>query len=251
MKIITVTNLKGGVGKTTVLQNLAGVLLERGSRVLLVDLDKQTNLTATYAKSGYSTDDGPGIYQALKDEIPFKDILQETHIPKLALLPGEWDLIFADKIMANDPNVYYQLRDGLLSLNTFDYVLLDTPPDLRLETRLALFASSGYLVPIDADEYSYKGIVMLEREVQNLRKKLNPNLRLLGYVFNKIQPTRTHTQDNIQSYRKRFGDSILKTELRQSIRYAEARGLRLPITHHAASSEWAELYRQLANEIDL
>ena len=251
MKIISIANLKGGVGKTTVVQNLAGVLLERKKRVLLVDLDKQTNLTSTYATAGYSTDDVPGIYQALKNDTPFRDILQETHVEGLSLLPGEWDLILAHTTMGNDPNVYYQFRDGLQQIPGIDYVLIDTPPDLRLETLLGLFASTAYLVPVDPDEYSYKGIVMLEREVEKLRKKINPNIKCLGYVFNKLQPNRNLIDQNVHQYRERFGPRILKTELRLSIKYGEARSNRVPITHYQPTSEWADLYRNLAKEIDL
>lgn len=250
MNIISIGNLKGGVGKTTICSNLAGALVERGRRVLLVDLDKQTNLTSTYAREDYNSDEGPGVYRALVNGLGFEEMIQETEIENLSLLPGEWDLILLDSQLANDPNAPYELADRLQQLD-FDYVLIDTPPDLRLETRMALIASHGYLVPVNPDEYSYKGIVMLEREVERLRKKINPNIRCLGYVLNQVQSNRNLIDQNVALYRERFGERILQTEIKLSIKYPEARTHGLPITHYQPKSEWAERIRELTNEIDI
>jgi len=262
MRITTITNLKGGTGKSTLTTNLPGVLLERGKRVLLVDLDKQASLTSTFTSpETYNPDNGPGMYQALMNGKSFREIIQHVEIPcpgpgdrvdTLALLPAEWDLILLDKNLSNDPNAMFDLADRLEELSgDYDNCLIDTPPDLRLETRMALAASHDYLTPINPDELAVKGIMMLELEAEKLRRKINPKLRFLGYVFNAVQTNRRHMEENIREYRERLGDRILKTEIRQSIKYAEARSEQKPITHYQPKSEWADLIRQLAQEIDL
>ncbi len=253
MKIISVANLKGGVGKTTITANLAGPLLERGARVLLFDLDHQTNLTSVYANPDYDPDEGPGISRGLMNGIDFQKLIHETPTPNLFIVPGDFDLVLLDSHFANNLNATFYLAERLEELEGFDYVLIDTPPYLGVATRMALVASTGYLVPLDADVFAYKGLQRLEDEVEQIRKRVNRNLRCLGYVLNKVQGGRTLIEENIRRFRERLGEQLLKTELRLSVKYAEARTHRLPVTHHPATkgTEWAELYRELVKEIDL
>ena len=139
MKIIAIANLKGGVGKTTVTHNLAGVLSERSRRALLVDMDPQANLSSIY-NTGWSDDNGK-LLQVLSGNVPLEHVVHPTGIDGVSVVASDLDLALLDSHFSNDLNAHFQLADLLEKVGSnYDYALIDCPPNLNLGTRMALVA---------------------------------------------------------------------------------------------------------------
>jgi chromosome partitioning protein len=252
MTIISIANLKGGVGKTTVTQNLAGVLQERGERVLLLDMDHQANLTSVF--EGGDSNQGPRetITRVLLDHVPLASAIQATRIAGISIVPADLDLAFLDNRLGNNINAAYRLVESLTGLEqNFDYVLIDCPPHLGIATWMSLVASDAFLVPVDAHHFSYQGAQRLEEVVAEIRKRANPKLRLLGYILNRIQLRRKITESYVEQFKEMFGPKLLVTQIRESVKYPEASSEGLPITSYLPQSEPADVFRSLAKEIGL
>ena len=263
-KTIAFCNLKGGVGKTALTAHMAGPLLERGERVLLVDLDHQANLTSIFADgSTYNPDEGPGVSSALFKNTPLSNLIVQTTqtfydensgLENLAILPADFDLVLLDRQLGNDLNAPFRLAELLKAqADNFDYAFLDTPPNLGMATRMALIASDGYVVPLAADTFSLQGVRRLEDEVEAVRDRANPKLKCLGYVINNYQQHRTILERHVELFQEHFGQQLADKKIRQSVKYREALAGKWPITHYKkeAKSEWADDIRQLVKELDL
>lgn len=252
MKIIAIANLKGGVGKTTITHNLAGVLAERGKRVLLIDMDHQANLTSIYAGALGDHENNGVLLKTLVAKTPISDIIVPTGIDRVALVPADLDLALIDAQFAADLNAHFLLADLLETQSkNFQYALIDCPPNLGLGTRMALVAAHEYLVPLDAHHFSFKGAQRLEGVVSDVRKRANRKLRCAGYVMNRVHPRRKLSDENIDLFKERFGEDLFSTQIRESVKYQEASTSGVPITSYQPTSEWAELFRELANELHL
>jgi len=251
MKIVSVANLKGGVAKTTTTHNLAGVLSEQGKRVLLVDMDYQSNLTALF-EGDDARFENSNIARVLFDQMPLSDAIQSTTLKGVAILPADIDLALLDSRFANDLNAHFLLAEILdTQKNHFDHVLIDCPPNLLLGTRMALVASQGYLVPVGADRFSLRAAMHVQDVVANIRKRANPKLELLGILLTRIATRRKVTEDYIELFKKQFGPQLLKTQIKETIKFQEAATAAEPITTYLPTSEAAEIFRALAQEIHL
>ena len=251
MKTVSISNLKGGVAKTTITHNLAGVLSERGKRVLLVDMDYQGNLTALFEGDDPSFERA-NIARVLFDHLPLSDAIQPTNLKGVAILAADIDLALLDSRFANDLNAHFLLAELLdAQTNNFDHVLIDCPPNLLLGTRMALVASHGYLVPVAADRFSLRAAMHVEDVVANIRKRANPKLELLGILLTRIPTRRKVTEDYIELFKKQFGDRLLTTQIKETIKFQEAATAGEPITTYLPNHEAAEMFRALAQEIRL
>ena len=251
MKIVSIANLKGGVAKTTITHNLAGVLSEQGKRVLLVDMDYQSNLTALF-EGDDARFENSNIARVLFDQMPLSDAIQNTNLKGVAILAADIDLALLDSRFANDLNAHFLLAEILdPQKNRFDHVLIDCPPNLLLGTRMALVASQGYLVPVGADRFSLRAAMHVQDVVANIRKRANPKLELLGILLTRIPTRRRVTEDYIELFKKQFGPQLLNTQIKETIKFQEAATAAEPITTYLPTSEAAEIFRALAQEIHL
>lgn len=250
MKIVAVTNNKGGVGKTHTVFHLSGALSDRGFRVLAIDLDPQANLTGLFLEPDQRN---PGVFEVLAEDIPLVDAIHVTEFERISIVPASPKIQNIDALLQQEPDAQIRLADALKELadsgEAFDYVLLDCPPSLALPTRNALAAASSVLIPLEADKFSVEGLDRLVQSVETMRKVVNPQLAIAGILISLFKGRRTIENLYEQALR---GKSlpIFSTVIKDSAKYREAITARKPITHYKPSSEFAEAFRQLSLELD-
>ena len=178
---ITVANQKGGVAKTTTSVNLAAAFAEAGRRTLLVDLDPQANASVSYVQPD---PDAPSMLEALAGDVRFADIIQPTAIAGLSVAPSRISLAKLERQLLGDLDAHYRLRDRIQFVSdSFDAVIIDTPPTLGLITVNALVASDYLLLPLQPSYYALEGADDLLDTVEQIRRRPNPDLSLLGVVI--------------------------------------------------------------------
>lgn len=219
MKTITITNQKGGVGKTTTALALASGLTHKGYRVLAVDLDPQSNLTySTGIKDGemdiYSLLTGSPIFT------PLKKGKQGFY-----MISGSLNLANADREF-NDTGREYILKEAIAPLeNEFDYCIIDTPPSLSILTVNALTASSGVIVPMNTDIYSLQGLEQLYRLVQKVRKYSNPELAIEGLLLTQYKPRSVinrQIKEQLEGIAAQMETKVFKATIREAVAIKEA-----------------------------
>jgi chromosome partitioning protein len=251
MKVLSITNLKGGVAKTTIAYNLGAVLAERKNRVLLIDMDYQANLTTLFEGDEPRFEGGPNIARVLLESLPLSQAIHDTSTPLVSIVPADIDLALVDSRFQNDLNAHFLLAELLDSLrDQFDYVVIDCPPNLLLGTRMALVASDAYLVPVGADRFSLRAALHVQQVADNIRKRANRDLKLLGLVMTRIQRRRV-TKDYVDLFKDQFNSKLLATQIKERTSIQEAATQGQPITTFEPRGEGANLFRALADEIRL
>jgi chromosome partitioning protein len=247
--IVSVAAQKGGVGKSSMAVHLSGVFAENGGRVLLCDVDPQHSLSSTFVDDVYSLD------MTLKEllsnpDLSASEVLCKTKFENIDILPSNLSLGLAELELLSDPDSQYLLMDKLEELKEgYGLVLIDCPPSLGIFTRLALIASDYALIPLECSTYAVKSTMFLLELINKIKKRANPQLQVLGFVINKIDSRRRVEQDYRDLIREQFGEKVLKTELKNSVKYAEAVTLKIPISFYQPKSQQAEAYRNLIKEI--
>ena len=250
-RIIAVANQKGGVGKTTTAINLAAALVERGARVLLVDLDPQGNASTGL---GFRADQrGQTSYDLLLEEASLADVVQETAIPRLFLCPANSDLASADmELVANEKRSFLlhdALRQPSADLLALDFILIDCPPSLSLLTVNAMVACHSVLVPLQAEFFALEGLSQLMLTIRQVRQSANPGLRIEGVVLTMIDTRNRLSQQVEADARATLGDVVFKTVIPRNVRVSEAPSFALPVLQYDGLSKGSEAYRNLAGEL--
>jgi chromosome partitioning protein len=182
-KVITIANQKGGVGKTTTAINLGACLAVAERPTLVIDADPQGNATSGL---GINRDELAGsIYDTLMEGMPAEEILQRgVHFPRLDLLPSHRDLLGAEVAMTTMQGREKLLREALAPLRqSYDYIIIDSPPSLGLLTVNTLAAADAVLIPIQCEYYALEGLTQLLNTVRLVQRSLNPNLQIEGVVL--------------------------------------------------------------------
>ena len=180
-KIYSIINQKGGVGKTTTTINLGTAMAACGANVLIIDMDPQGNLSTGMGVEKVKRE--KGVYNILIDNLSINDAVIKTEIPNLNLIPSNEDLLGIDIELSNESDRVMRLKKALEDLNSYDYILLDCPPSLSLLTLNALVASTGALVPLQAEFYALEGLSQLLKTIEDIKNSVNHDLMLEGVII--------------------------------------------------------------------
>lgn len=252
-RVLTVSNQKGGVGKTTTTVNVAAALASVGARVLVIDLDPQGN--ASTALGVPHTADIPSVYDVLIDEFPLADIVQTSpESPNLFCAPSTIHLAGAEIELVSQVAREHRLRTALDEYlanpeHSIDFVLIDCPPSLGLLTINAFTAASELLIPIQCEYYALEGLSQLLGTVRMIQKHLNPGLTLSTIVLTMYDGRTRLAQQVADEVREHFPREVLDTVIPRSVRVSEAPSFGQTVIAYDGQSAGAIAYREAAVEL--
>jgi chromosome partitioning protein len=246
MRIIAVTNQKGGCGKTTTAVNLSAVLAARGRRVLLIDLDPQAH--ATVALGLTLADPSPTIDDVLRRGLPLREAIRHDHLPGLDVVPSSIPLAAAEQVLSGSLGKERRLLESLRGIpKRYDYVLVDSPPSLGLLTFNALRAADEAIVPIDPSFLSVHGLGRLLEMTDLLRSEGRHSLSLKALLI--MLDVRTCFAHELLCHLHTAMKSRYQTIIRQTVRLREAAACGKPVIAHAPGSGAAEDFERLTDEV--
>lgn len=247
--ILAISAQKGGSGKTSLTFHLSGAYAESGRKALVCDIDPQHSLSSTFLDNAFSSKRTIRELLTIPD-LKASDVIHKTKFPNIDIIPCNLSLGLEEMLLLSDPDSQYLLQTKLQEVkNNYHVIIIDTPPNLGIFARTALVASNHAIIPMECSSYGVKSTVYLLELIIKIRKRANPNLRILGFVINKLNSTRSIEQTYLNMIKEKFKPLVFETELRNSVKYLEATSARIPITHYQPRSEQAEHYRQLLREI--
>ncbi|MPY95431.1 MAG: AAA family ATPase [Acidimicrobiia bacterium] len=247
-RVFSVANQKGGVGKTTTAVNLGACLAELGHRTLIVDLDPQGNATTGLGLNQWSV--ATSMYDVLLRDVPLEDCVEPTSVRNLFAAPANLDLAGAEIELVPAFSRELRLRRALEPVSgDYDYVLIDCPPSLGLLTVNGLAASSEVMVPIQCEYYALEGLGQLLRNVELVKKNLNPTLEVTSLVLVMFDARTKLAEQVSNEVRSHFGDRVCRSVIPRTVRLSEAPSFGQPINVFDPSSRGAIAYRDLAREV--
>ena len=249
-RIVAVANQKGGVGKTTTAINLGTALAAAGRPVLLLDLDPQGN-----ASTGLGIPQAervPGSYGLLQGA-PFDEVVRQTPVPGLTVVPATRDLAAAEIELSQSPRPQHCLKEALAPALARDggpgYVLIDCPPSLGMLTVNALVVADSVLVPLQCEFLALEGLSQVLNIVERVRTAFNPDLRIQGVVltmFDKRNNLSAQVRDDVKAH---LGDAVYDTIIPRNVRVSEAPSYGVPVLLHDFRCPGAQAYAHLAGEL--
>jgi chromosome partitioning protein len=246
VRILSLCNNKGGITKTTTTVNLAYGLAREGRRVLVIDTDAQSN--STYSLLG-DLEREPTLFDVLISGTKMADVIVPTNQENLFLVPSSINLSAADLLMASAAGRERKLARALAPVkDEFDYVLIDTPPNLGVLTVNAFIACTDVVIPIGLTTYALIGISILESTMQELRENLDVELPVFGVVANLDDHTRL-SADVLAAVREHFGDLVFNTVIPRNIKVEEAHNQIACLYDYAPNSTGAQAYTKLVKEV--
>ncbi|WP_250447152.1 AAA family ATPase [Actinotalea sp. C106] len=248
-RIIALCNQKGGVGKTTTTINLGAALASYGRRVLIVDFDPQGAASVGLGISPHELD--RTVYNLLMERgVDVGEVIQETAVPGLDLLPANIDLSAAEVQLVGEV-----ARESILARvlrgveDDYDVVLVDCQPSLGLLTVNALTAAHGVLIPLECEFFALRGVALLVETIEKVRDRLNPRLEVDGILATMHDPRTLHSREVLARVHEAFGDQLLHTVIGRTVKFPDSSVAAEPITTYAPSHPGATAYLQLAREL--
>jgi chromosome partitioning protein len=247
-RVLAVANQKGGVGKTTTTVNLGACLAELGFRTLVIDLDPQGNASTGLGIDNRGLD--TSMYHVIMHEVPLEDCIEPSAVKNLFVAPASLDLAGAEIELVPAFSRENRLRRAIQAvLPDYDYVLIDCPPSLGLLTVNGLNGANEVLVPIQCEYYALEGLGQLLRNVDLVKRNLNPTLEVSTIVC-VMYDARTKLADQVvKEVREHFGEKVCRTVVPRTVRLSEAPSFGQPIITFDPSSRGAVAYRELAKEV--
>lgn len=242
-KVLTFSNHKGGVGKTTSSVNVGAGLSYLEKKVLLIDMDPQANLSQSFGIE----DAEISIYEALKGET---ELIPINIKPNLDLVPSSLDLSGAEIELSMEPGREYLLKELLDEIKgNYDYVIIDCPPSLGLLTINSLVASDEVYIPLQAQYLAMKGLTKINEVIQKIQKRLNKNLKLGGVFITQYDSRKVLNRDVATTITEFFGDKVFSTKIRDNVALAEAPTKGVDIFRYNPKCYGAQDYLGLCIEI--
>jgi len=247
-KIISISNQKGGVGKTTSAINIASYLAATEISTLLIDMDPQANST-----SGVGVEIGSyekSVYDIIVKKEKVKDVIQKTKLDFLDVIPSSAQLVGAEIELVSEMSREYMLKDGLDSIRKkYDYIIIDSPPSLGLLTVNVLTASDSIIIPIQCEYYALEGLSQLLNTIRLVQKRLNKNLNIEGILVTMYDSRLNLSKQVVGELEEYFQDKVYNTYIRRNVRLGEAPSHGKPILLYDASCTGAQDYMNLVSEI--
>jgi len=245
MRLISICNHKGGCGKSATATNLAACLALSGKRVLLIDLDPQC--TATDAMGLDVNNLGKQVYDVIVKEAALNDIIRSTEIPNLSTAPSNMDLKVAEKQIEGQEGNEYILKEQLASLDDFDFIIMDTPPNIGPLTLNSMAVATELIIPIQCEYCSLRGMSQLMDVADMAEEALDnrPKRRILLTMY-----TRTNIGNQVvEAVRSHYGEKAYRTIIPRNIKVAEGPAQGKPVVIYAPDSTGSVAYRNLAVEV--
>jgi len=251
--VLTVLNLKGGVGKTHTSWLLASVAQERHQRVLLIDLDTQGNLSGSFLAQ---SDFRPGVESFFDPgaETDPQTLVRHTAHSHIDIIPGSAALApfdLSNQRQWEQADLHLGLVDAVSQLrSSYDYIVFDCPPRLSLVSFAALCASDAVIIPMEAADWGAQGIVQVTAAIEYVKSRFNGRLQLLGYLVSRFKRSRSYQKTYLQQLRTHFTDRAMDTVLPDLAQFEKSVTDRIPITAHAPRSKAAGIARDFFDEVE-
>jgi|TARA_B110001450_G_C17577359_1_gene463425 chromosome partitioning protein len=252
MKIISIINQKGGVGKTTTVINLASALSQQGKKILVIDLDPQGNATTGLGLSNIERSDET-IYGILNGTKSISEVIKKTQFENLDLIRSNVDLSGLEIETAGDNDRAFILKGKLTAyLNDsgalYDYILIDCPPSLSLLTVMALVSSNSLLVPLQTEFFALEGLTQLIKTIDRIKVNLNPELDIQGILLTMYDKRNKLSSQVEREARNYFKDKVYRTVIPRNVRLSEAPSHGVPVLIYDKSCSGSKSYYSFTDE---